>query len=145
MSNEVLRQFIYSTKYEESIRDMLDYFVLKRYLCREVDGKKVLEKDLCMYVTVDYFYTIYKSTGKVGRNKMMLTLPVEKVKLVHKSGRPDVMLIYEEPVLLWSRTKKVRLLFQNVMQNELIVENQNLSLMLSPKSIASSELGKKTV
>lgn len=123
LNTEVLRQFIYQAKYEENIRDMLDYFVLKRYMGKQVEGKKVVEKEFCMYLTVDYFYTIYKSTGKVGRNKMMLTLPVEKARLTYKVGRSDVLLIYEEPVLLWSRTKKLKLLFQNVTQNELVVEN----------------------
>lgn len=79
---DVLKQYIHTARYEEDVREILDYFVLKRYLCKQNAGGKTSDYDSCMYLTTDYYYTIYESTGMLGKNKRIVNAPADSTNFL---------------------------------------------------------------
>jgi hypothetical protein len=127
---ETMHDYMAKEKIEENIKELFDHFVMRRFLVRESDAKSAAAHDVIVYLTVDYFYSIYQFNKTTKKHSVMANVPIEKVSLGFKDGG-TVVFAFEEPGFLWTSKKKVSLVFQGNEREELKIDHENFLGLLT--------------
>ena len=126
---EIIKDFIDKEKIEENIKEFFDHFVLRRFLVKESDHKKAAKNDIIIYLTIDYYYSIYLFDKETKKHAVLANVPIEQMRLVSKANNVLVF-VFEESGILWNSKKKLSFLFPIGNDEELKTEHENyLSLL----------------
>jgi hypothetical protein len=131
----VISDFIQKTKYEENIKEIFEYFVLKYYAAEDVNPKnnqKNKPKDVRLFLTIDYFYTIYGMNEETGEQELLARMPIEETDLTFSEGN-IVHLVFYERNFLWKSKRKFSVRVQNDFLEEIALDHETFSILLRPE------------
>lgn len=124
-----IKEFVIKEKIEENIKELFDFFVMRRFLVKEIDKKNSEKYDVVIYLTIDYYYTIYQYDKEKRKHKLLANVPFEEVELYIKDSNV-VTFIFNEIGFLWNSKKKLSFVFSNDTKEELKMDHETyLSLL----------------
>lgn len=137
-SIDVISDFIRNSKYEENIKEIFEYFVLKIYKAEEVSSKAAKTKPIILFLTIDYFYTIYAIDEETREYELLNRFPIEETELNFKDAKLTTFTFYERN-FLWKSKKKITLRFLADCEEEILLDHETFSLLLKPDSTDDSQ------
>lgn len=130
----VIGEFIKRSKYEESIKEILEHFVLKIYKVQEVGQKSDSHRPAFLFLTIDYFYTIYTVNVDTNDYEFLTRFPIEETELLFTEHNTVSFSFYERN-FLWKSKKKVVIRFLIDCKEELLLDHETFSLLLKTADI----------
>ena len=130
----VLGEFFKRSKYEESIKEILEHFVLKIYKVQEVGQKTDSVRPAFLFLTIDYFYTIYTVNVDTNDYEFLTRFPIEETELSFTENNTVSFSFYERN-FLWKSKKKVSIRFLIDCKEELLLDHETFSLLLKTADI----------
>lgn len=133
-ANEIttISKFIKSSKYEESSKDIFEYFVLKIYKAEEINQKSGKTREIVLFLTIDYFYTVYTVNEETREYELVSRFAIEETELTF-SDQSITNFIYYERNFLWKSKKKYSFKFLVDCQEEIMLDHEAFSLLLKPE------------
>lgn len=129
---KVISDFIQKTKYEENIKEIFEYFVLKYYAVEEVGGKTAKPRALGLFLTIDYFYALYGTNEETGEQELLLRMPIEETEVSLGDGNVVTFVFYERN-FLWKSKKKFSVRAQSDFLEEIGLDHETFSMLLRPE------------
>ena len=131
---DLLTEFFKRSKYEENIKEILEHFVLKIYKVQEVGQKTESLRAAFLFLTIDYFYTIYTVNSDTKEYEFLTGFPIEETELTFSENNTTSFCFFERN-FLWKSKKKVSLRFMIDCKEELMLDHETFSLLLKTSDI----------
>lgn len=130
---KVISDFIQKTKYEENIKEIFEYFVLKFYNAELLNFKNGNQSEVRLFLTIDYFYTVYSFNEVSHDYELVARFPIEETELtvIHPN---TISFVYFERNFLWKSKKKFTFKFRNEFVDEITLDHDTFSLLLKPEA-----------
>ena len=141
---DLISDFIKQTKYEENIKEIFEYFVLKYYVAEDINPKTAKPKKVGLFLTIDYFYAIYGTDEETGEQELLIRMPVEETELIFSDGNA-VNLVYYERNFLWKSKKKFSVKVQSDFIEEIALDHETFSMLLRPEPDVSDSQSTKVL
>ena len=138
----VISEFIKNSKYEENSKEIFKYFVLKIYKVEEINHKNDNLRQVILFLTIDYFYTIYSINEDTKEYELITRFPIEETEL-HFLERNIATLVFSERNFLWKSKKKICLRFIMDCQDEILMDHETFSLLLKTADITDDSQSTK--
>lgn len=134
----VISDFIRNSKYEENIKEIFEYFLLKIYKGEECNFKSPRTREVVLFLTIDYFYTLYVVNEETREYELVNRFPLEETELIFKDNKTAIFVYYERN-FLWKSKKKFSLKFQVDCKEEMMLDHETFSMLLKPDSTDDSQ------
>ena len=140
--NDLRSFFIKSSQEMKELQ--LNYFLVKKWSANDV--KKNSENRVHIYLSIDYFYSIYeeKTDSKGNIHKIFKTaFHAENSDIVVKEIQKMVELSFIEKKLLWNSSKKVKLVFEEQDLQNFILHHDNAKSVFGKKNLKKDKVDVK--
>jgi hypothetical protein len=134
-----LREFIAASKFYQPVSSVLENFYIKRYQCYLIETKET-NNEVDIFLTNDHFYSVCKSRNKSTKGEVILSIPIEEVKINCEKGRDSLTFRYTEKFFLWNTKKKQTFLFKNNTIEEIIAAHEGELKALKTKITSTAIL-----
>lgn len=141
---DVISQFIKTSKYEESIKEIFEYFVLKIYKIEEVGSKSNKNKQMILFLTIDYFYTVYSVNEETKEYELVTRFSIEETELNFPEMNIAHFSFYERN-FLWKSKKKFMCKFLVDCSEEVMLDHETFSLLLKVADITDDSQSTKVL
>lgn len=125
----IISDFIQKTKYEENIKEIFEYFVLKFYTAEDLSPKAGRSKDVRVFLSIDYFYTVYGLNLETREYELVARFPIEETEAAVGEGNLVTLLFYERN-FLWKSKKKFSFRCLQDFVEEIKWDHDTFSLLL---------------
>lgn len=140
--NDLRSFFIKSSQEMKELQ--LNYFLVKKWSATDV--KKNSETRVHIYLSIDYFYSIYeeKTDNKGNIHKIFKTaFHAENSDIVVKEIQKMIELSFIEKKLLWNSSKKIKLVFEEQDLQSFILHHDNAKSVFGKKNLKKDKVDVK--
>ena len=140
--NDLRSFFIKSSQEMKELQ--LNYFLVKKWSANDV--KKNSETRVHIYLSIDYFYSIYeeKTDNKGNIHKIFKTaFHAENSDIVVKEIQKMIELSFIEKKLLWNSSKKIKLVFEEQDLQSFILHHDNAKSVFGKKNLKKDKVDVK--
>lgn len=127
---------------QSSQRKNISYFLLSKWEAFQGKGKRD-PKRLFVYLSVDFFYSIYveeRSKDQSENHKFLVSLPIEKCDVFAKREKAEIVLTYTTKGMIWNSKKSVYLKMENDQIEQFINFYQRARLLIDEKELEKEEV-----
>lgn len=124
---------LHDQRYRES---QINYFLIKKWLGREYKKKRKNNPMALIYLSVDFYYSIYvvKTTKKKKISVLKACFPAENSEIKAKPLEKIIEISYTEKGLIWDSKKKIILELNRKQIDEFALHHQQAKILYTSSS-----------